>query len=170
MGAAGTERRAGDLEACEHALRSGFEELAALGERAYYPTVAAFLARCLFEQGRFEEVGELCALVRDVSAPDDLINFLYADALEAGLLAHQGGNEEAVTRMRSALLFVDTTDFVFDRADVRLLFAEVLTLADRAKEAAVSATEAIAILEKKGDVTAAARARERLDDLGIPIS
>jgi len=170
MGAAGIEQRSGDLEACELLLRSGLEELAALGEIAFYPTVAALLGRCLFVQGRFEEVGELCTLIRDTSTPDDLINFIYADALEAGLLAHQGRHEEAVTRMRNALELVDTTDFVFDRADVRLLHAEVLVLAGRAAEAAESATEAIAILEKKGDVTAAARARERLDDLGVPIA
>ncbi|MEP7224455.1 MAG: adenylate/guanylate cyclase domain-containing protein, partial [Actinomycetota bacterium] len=169
MGAAGIEQRSGDLEACERALRSGLEELAALEERAFYATVAALLARCLFAQGRFEEVGELCTLVRDTSPPDDLINFLYADALEAGLLAHQNRHEEAVARMRDALALVDTTDFVFDRAEVRLLYAEVLALAGRASEAAESATEAIALLEKKGDVTAAARARERLDDLGIRV-
>jgi tetratricopeptide (TPR) repeat protein len=167
LGAAGIEQRAGDLEACERALRSGLEELAALDDRAYYPTQAAFLARCLFAQGRLEEVGELCALVRDTSPPDDLVNFVYADALEAGLLAHQDRHEEAMAAMRNVLELVDTTDFVEARADVRLLCAEVLALAGRATEAADSGTEAIAILERKGDVTAAARARERLDDLGI---
>jgi tetratricopeptide (TPR) repeat protein len=169
MGTAGIEQRAGDLEACERALRSGFEELAALDARAFYPTVAAHLARCLFAQGRFEEVGELCTLVRDTSPPDDLVNFIYADALEAGLLAHQDRHEEAMTAMRNVLELVDTTDFFSERAEVRLLHAEALVLAGRAAEAAESATEALVILEKKGDVTAAARARERLDDLGIPV-
>ena len=75
-----------------------------------------------------------------------------------------------MTAMRNVLELVDTTDFFFERAEVRLLHAEVLVLAGLAAEAAESATEALVILEKKGDVTAAARARERLVDLGIPVA
>ena len=50
---------------------------------------------------------------------------------------------------------------------VRTLLAETLTRADRPAEASAIASEALAILDAKGDLTGGVRLREQLDRLGI---
>jgi class 3 adenylate cyclase/tetratricopeptide (TPR) repeat protein len=170
MHGAWIERRAGDLDAWERIARSGLEELEALKERQYSATVAAVLARCLFEQGRLDEVADLCALVRETSPLDDLVNFVYADALEAAVLAHQGRYDQAAEQMSRAVEVAETTDFVFIRAEIGLLSAEVHALSGRVAEAELAASAALRLLEAKEDVADAARTRERLDHLGIAVA
>ena len=92
-----------------------------------------------------------------------------ADAVEGCVLAHEGRHEEAEALLGRA---------VERRRDDRLLLracrrrgsciAEVLVARGRAEAAAsAAARSALALLDDKGDVTGAARARERLDELGI---
>ena len=49
------EVSADDLEAAEHLLRDGIEELERVGDRAYYATVALVLADVLRRQGQYDE-------------------------------------------------------------------------------------------------------------------
>ena len=163
------EERSGDLDAWERVVRSGIAELEALNERQYYSTVAARLAQCLYLQNRLDEAAELCVVVRDASAREDLVNFIYADALEAAVLAQQDRHEEAAAQMSQAVEAAEATDFVFIRAEIGLLSAEVHALAGRAAEAGSAAAAALRLYEAKEDVTAAARSRERLDQLGIAV-
>ena len=62
---------------------------------------------------------------------------------------------------------VERTDYFFMRTWVRVLLAETLALADRPAEASALASEALAILDAKGDLTGGARLREHLDRSGI---
>jgi tetratricopeptide (TPR) repeat protein len=161
------EERSGDLDAWERVVRSAVAELESLNERQYYSTVAARLAQCLYLQNRLDEASALCVVVRDQSAREDLVNFIYADALEAAVLAQRDRREEAAAQMSRAVEAAETTDFVFIRAQIGLLGAEVHALAGRAAEAESTAGAALHLLDAKEDVTAAARARERLDQVGI---
>ncbi len=167
MHGAWIEQRAGDVAAWEALLRSGFEELQALGNQAFFSTIAIYLAQCLYFQGRFDEVRDLCGVGREASPSGDLINFVFADALEGCLLARDGRREEAEGLVRRAIDRAETTDFFFARAAVRLLHAETLTLAGEPAAASRAAALAIRLLDEKGDLAGEARARERLDDLGI---
>jgi len=163
------EERSGDLGAWEKLLRTGYAELESLGNRAFFSTVAARLAQCLYLQGRFDEVRRLCRVVREASPADDLVNFVFADALEGCLLSHADRHEEAEALLQSALQRVETTDFVWARSTVRLWHTETLCRAGESAEAARSAARAVALLDDKEDLTGAARSRERLAELGIEI-
>ena len=163
------EHHAGDQAAEEEHLRQGVAELRALGNQAFFSTVAVRLAQLLYTQARFDEARDMCAVVREASPADDLINFVFADAIEGCLLSHDDRHEEAEARIRRAVEAVETTDFFFARADVRLLHAETLSRAGDAAAASHAAAFTLAIFDEKGDLTGAARARERLADLGIEV-
>jgi len=169
MFSAWIEQRAGDVAAQEQALRDGLVELEALGERPFASTVAVYLAACLYQQGRFDEVRELCAVVREKSPPDDLVNFVHADALEGCLLAHDGRLHEALPLVWRAFKQAETTDFFDVRSEIRLFVAEVVALNRQPCDATKLVQEALDILDAKGDVTGAARARERIAQLGITV-
>ena len=164
------EQRSGDVAAWEALLRLGFEDLQALGNQAFFSTVAVYLAQCMYVQGRFDEVRDLCAVVREASPPDDLINFVFADALEGCLLALDGRHEEAAVSLRRAIDRAETTDFYFARSDVRLMHAETLLRAGDEAAASRAAGIGLRFLEDKGDTAGAARARARLDELGIALA
>jgi class 3 adenylate cyclase/tetratricopeptide (TPR) repeat protein len=164
------EHRSGDLSAWEEHLRSGYDELDGLGNMAFFSTVAVYLAQCLYVQGRFEDARELCAVVREASPRDDLINFVYADALEGGLLSHDHRHDDAEALFRQAVDRAETTDFFFARADVRLLHAEALLRAGETTAASREAALGLALLDEKGDITGAVNARKSLDELGVGVA
>ncbi|HSF60541.1 MAG TPA: hypothetical protein VLA69_02505, partial [Gaiellaceae bacterium] len=163
------EHHAGDESAAERHLREGVEQLRALGNLAFFSTVVARLAQCLYIQGRLGEAGEMSEVAREASPPGDLINFVFADAIDGCLLSHDQRHEEAEVLLRRAAEAVETTDFFFARADVQLMHAETLSRAGDPAAASRAAALALALLEAKGDITGAARARERLDELGIAL-
>jgi tetratricopeptide (TPR) repeat protein len=104
-----------------------------------------------------------------MSPPEDLVNFVYADALEGCVLARRGLHEEALTTLAHALELVETTDYAFARADVRFYMADAQTRLGNADEAAAAASDALAILDEKGDLAMAVRFRERLGALGVAL-
>jgi len=167
MHGAWIEERAGDLAAWEEVLRPGVDELRALGNQALFSTDAIYLAECLYLQGRLDEARELCAVGLEASPQGDLINVVYADALQGCFLSHDGRHEEAEALLRRAVDRVRTTDYFFVRAEIPLFHAETLGRAGEAGAASREAALGLAFLDEKGDVAGAARARERLDALGI---
>nr|MBA3566348.1 hypothetical protein [Actinomycetota bacterium] len=70
-------------------------------------------------------------------------------------------------RAQRAVGVADTTDFFELRAWSRLWLAETLVVAGRSADASETAASILLIHEAKGDVTGAARTRERLVELGI---
>jgi tetratricopeptide (TPR) repeat protein len=164
------EHHAGDQAAEEDHLRQGVDELQALGNQAFYSTVAVRLAQLLYARGRLDEARELCVVVREASPPGDLINFVFADAIDGCLLAHQGRHDDAGVLLERAVEGVERTDFFFARADVHLMQAEALSLAGGAAAASRAAAIALGVLAEKGDITGAARMRERAQQLGIAIA
>ncbi len=164
------EHHAGDPVAEEEHLRQGVEELQALGNQAFFSTVAVRLAQLLYAQDRFDEARELCAVVREASPPDDLINFVLADAIDGCLLAHQGGHDDADVLLTRAVEGVEKTDFFFARADVHLMHAEALSLKGDPAAASRAAALALGVIDEKGDITGGARMQERVERLGIEVA
>ncbi|MBA3434312.1 MAG: AAA family ATPase [Actinobacteria bacterium] len=169
MSESSVELRAGDTAAEEAALREGVELLETIGDRGYYPTVVLKLAGCLYEQGRHDEVEDLCQRARETTGADDLVNFVDLDGLEGCLLARRGQPAAAEARARHGLELAETTDFFEARALARARLAEVLALGGHAEDATEPARGAVAIAEAKGDVAFAAHLRERLTRLGIDL-
>jgi class 3 adenylate cyclase/tetratricopeptide (TPR) repeat protein len=160
------EQRAGNLEAWERLLRTGLEELEGSDEVAFRATIIGYVAECLYEQGRFDEAHDLCRVVRDMSPPDDVINFVYADAIEGVVLVRRGFAEEGVRLLEGALARVDVTDFYFSRAETRLMLAEAYSTVGELDRASSSAAEALDIYSAKGDIAGLRRAEERIARLG----
>jgi hypothetical protein len=128
------------------------------------------LAICVYELGRLDEARELSQAVRAATAPDDLANLVFIDAIDGCLLAHDGQIAEARAAGRQALARVDESDFYFMRALTRVHVAEIQSVAGDSVEAVRLASEAVAIADAKGDVTFASRLRHRFAELGIEVA
>jgi class 3 adenylate cyclase/tetratricopeptide (TPR) repeat protein len=167
MHGAWIEHRAADLAAWEAFLRPAFEGLQALGNKAFLSTVAIYLAECLYYQDRLDEVREWCYIGRGASPEGDLINLVYADALEGCLLSHDGRHDEAEALLRASVDRARATDYYFVRAEIPLFHAETLARAGEAAASSRAAATGLAFLDEKGDLTLGFVARRRLEALGI---
>jgi tetratricopeptide (TPR) repeat protein len=164
------ERRAGDPDAAERSLRRGLDLLEQIGDRSFHATVALNLADLCYDRGRFEEAHELCASARATTESHDLFNFVLLDAIEGALLARDGRFDEAVERGRKAVELTAGMDGLEVRAIPRRYLAETLFLVGEIAEAEEVAAEALAIRDRKGDATGAARTGELFQRLGLEVS
>ena len=165
MGLWVVEMAAGDLDAAERALRQGAEELERLGDRGYYPTVIVLLADTLARRGAYDEALALCPVVRETSAPDDIVNIVCVDALEGYLLARAGDLEGGERLARRAVELAADIDFYETKARGFELFAMTMELAGKRSEALDAAREALAIYEAKGDKANSEQARSLVASL-----
>ncbi|MGH3034776.1 MAG: hypothetical protein ACRDON_09520, partial [Gaiellaceae bacterium] len=76
--------------------------------------------------------------------------------------------ERAEALAREAVELAEQTDYVLFHADVLLDLAEVLRLAGRPDEADAARGEAASLLERKGNIVAARKARAPLAEVGAP--
>jgi class 3 adenylate cyclase/tetratricopeptide (TPR) repeat protein len=172
MSAAAIELRAGDVDGAERCLRDAYEELTALTDRFFLPTVAARLADTILHRTSEAEpeVDALCAVVRERSIAGDLVNWIELDGIEARMLARRGRLDEALELGRRAVESADTTDFFELRGEERMALAEVLSTAGEQDELTSTARDVLAIYEAKGDVTGHALVRARLAALGADVA
>jgi class 3 adenylate cyclase/tetratricopeptide (TPR) repeat protein len=159
------EMLAGDPEAAEDDLRRACDTLERLGEKGFLSTRAGLLAHALCAQGRYEEADIFIELaVNSASADDRLTQALWRSA-RAKVVASGGDIEEALGLAREAVAMLEPTDWLVIRADALVGLAETLRLADRFAEARDALDEAVMLYEQKGNVIAAGKARELLDEL-----
>jgi len=162
--------RAGAWQQAERTLRDGFADLEERGEHTYSSTLVAMLAVVLASVHDVAAAREALDQTRRITASDDLINFVFIGFAEGLVLAHEGRFTEAEDVGRRAVDLADGTDFCFGRPLAHSYFAETLALVGKPEEAAGHAATALAILKGKGDVTLAARVRERVTAVGIQIA
>ncbi len=154
------ELTAGDPAAAERELQSGYEILRQMGESNWLSTVAGFLARAHFAQGRLDEAGELADYAMSTAGSQDVYSQVVGRGVKAKVLARQGSaRAEAVAR--EALRLVEGTDCLPLQADAWLDLADVCP----ADEAAASIRRALRLHERKGNVLGARDARARLERL-----
>ena len=173
LGQAGTalalgdvEILAGDFEAAEVELRKGWIALEEIGERGYSSTIAAFLGRALYGQGRFDEAEEIALHAQERAAPDDVWTQALALGTRAKVLARRGSHAEGELLARDAVGRVEVTDALELHGTMLLDRAEVLLLAGLDSEAASCAVTALELFERKGHEVASARARDALARTG----
>jgi DNA-binding SARP family transcriptional activator len=157
------ELLAADHTAAEVALRAGYEALERIGEEGYRSTIAAFLARALYAQGRYAEAEELTITSNEAAGVDDMVSQIGWRCVRAPVLARRGKRDEAERIAREALALADETEFLEMRADARVALAEVLGLAERPDESARALAEAAELYEAKGIVVLATRTRALLE-------
>ena len=157
---------AGDHAGAEAVLRTGYEQLEAMGERALLATTAGLLARALIEQGRDDEAWAYLDDADEAAAPDDLNAHMFSRAERARLLARRGEKAEAERLSTEAVDLARRTDWLVDHADTLLARAEVQRHAGDRGAADRSLRAAVALYDRKGDVVSAARARALLNGSG----
>jgi tetratricopeptide (TPR) repeat protein len=152
----------GQLEEAESELRLAYDELDRMGERGYLSTVVALLAGVLSVQRRYEEAEEMVQRARELGAEDDLTTELYWRTAQAEILAGRGEFENAFTLLDEAHELMDATDYLTDRAAALMTRASVEKAAGNREGARVALEDAVALFERKGDLTAAKYGREQL--------
>ena len=160
---------AGQPAAAGQVLQRACEALAQIGERNFYSTLAALLARAVEAGGGpDEEVERHCEASRAAAGNEDVISQVLWRATMARVLARRGAAEEADRLAREAVVGAERTDLLNLRGDALLDLAEVLRLAGRQAEAAEAGREALRHYQDKGNHASAAQARAVLDGLPAP--
>jgi class 3 adenylate cyclase/tetratricopeptide (TPR) repeat protein len=160
------ELLAGEPGAAEERLRTAYERLDELGEKALFASTASMLAHAVYAQGRYEEAAQFCRASRSAAAADDLSAQVEWRGVAAKLLAQRGQNEEAETLAREAAELVAQTDFLRSHGDALLDLGDVLALGGERQKAAAAFRAGLELYEEKGDTVMAGRARSRLDATG----
>ena len=156
------ERLADDVAAAERELRRGHDALEALGETSLRSTVAAQLAHALCAQERYQEAETFAKASNAAALPDDVVSQVLWRGAQAKVLVRQGEVGRSEDLAREAVTLADGTDMVNMQAGALLDLAEVLLLSGRPEEAATHDRKALRLYERKGNLVAARRERDRL--------
>jgi tetratricopeptide (TPR) repeat protein len=156
------ELLAGNPMAAERNFRQAYEGLERLGERGFRSTLAALLARAIYEQGRYEEAERFIQISEEAGGSDDVATVVISRSILGKVLARQDRIDQGEAVARGALELAETTDDLVMRGDTYVDLAEILSLSGRAAEAAAALERAVTLYERKGNVVSAGRARERL--------
>jgi tetratricopeptide (TPR) repeat protein len=165
MASARSEFFAGRLREAEIELRVAYEALEPMGERGYLSSISALLAVVLCAQGRYDDASSYVQRAQELGAKDDFTTEVYWRFAQAEIHASKGEFEIAFRLLDAADAWIDGTDYLADIAFARTSRATVEQAAGNPDRARSALEEAIALLEKKGDVSAADHARERMAQL-----
>ena len=155
----GVEMLAGDPIAAERELRRDYAALTDLGEKYLLSTVAGELARVLYEQARYDEAEAMSQTAEELAAADDVGSQTLWRSARAKILAQRGRREEGLRLAWEALELIGRTDAHLTKAETLVDLAEVLRISEREDEAEAALGEAAGLLEAKGSLVAAERAR-----------
>ena len=158
------EVMAGDLEAAESHLRRDDSHLAELGERYFRSTVAGMLGRVLVLRGNSADAEGFVVLAEALSESDDAWSQVLWRSARARLLA-EDAPDRALVFAEGAVEFAETTADLELRGDAWSDLGEVRAAMGKDADAVEALGQALALYERKGDVTSAARAGRRLDEL-----
>src|SRR5215218_255642 len=158
------EVMAGDLEAAESHLRRDDSQLAELGERYFRSTVAGMLGRVLVLRGSSSDAEGFVVLAEALSEADDAWSQVLWRSARARLIA-ESSPDRALEFAQGAVDFAETTADLELRGDAWSDRGEVHAGTGNEADAVKALGQALALYDRKGDVTSAARAGRRLDEL-----
>jgi len=167
MYAGWAELIAGDAAAAERQLRRGYEALQRMGEQTYLSTMAAFLARAVLAQGRYDEAERLTQVTDDIASDDDLFPQALWRGTRARLLARRGDADAERLARESVGLWLGT-DCLNMQADALVDLAETLRLLQRSNESMDVLGEAIRLYESKENLASTTAVRA-LVSTGLPV-
>jgi class 3 adenylate cyclase/tetratricopeptide (TPR) repeat protein len=148
------ELLAGDVEGAERELRTGYRMLEEISEVHVRPTIAAYLAAVLAQEGRSAEAEEFAQFARAHAWEDDIVTQAMWRVAHAQVQAAAGEAAEAERLAREAVELAAPTDFLDLQATALLALARVLRKAGSA-EATTAAARAQAVYELKGNIVGA---------------
>jgi class 3 adenylate cyclase/tetratricopeptide (TPR) repeat protein len=148
---------AGDPKAAERELRTGYDMLVEIGDVHTRPTLAAYLAAVLVEEGNLAEAEALASYAESHSWEEDIVTEVMWRVARAQIQAHTGDAAEAERLAREAVDLAEPTDFLDLQATALLALARVLREAS-SPEAPKFAELARTVYERKGNIVGAERA------------
>ncbi|MBA2531326.1 MAG: AAA family ATPase [Nocardioidaceae bacterium] len=143
-------------------LRECYTVFGEFGETGFRSTIAATLARALYECGERDEAERFAIEGETMGGADDVVNFAYGRSVRAMVLADRDHPVAAEELGRSALGYAQETDLPEVHAFAYLALAHVLRQSGRSDEARPLIEQAIASHDSRGDVCSSAKARELL--------
>ena len=157
----------GDPHAAERELRSGCEQLEAMGETGILSSLVAFLAEALLLQNRLEEALRATQVSEGASSADDVASNAAWRATRAKLLARSGQWAAAVALADEAVTLAETTDHLNLQGDALRALGDVLRVRGEPKAAAAALRSAANRYERKGNKSSLAAVAAELDALGL---
>jgi class 3 adenylate cyclase len=161
------ELLAGDNRAAELLLRDLCEELGRAQSHDELASSASDLAEALLGRGLDAESEEWTIVAERNAAEDDVHAQMMWRSVRAKVLARRGDVAQAVPLAEAAAMLAGSTDWLNGRARVERDLGDVLQLAGRASEAALSYARAAASYEQKGNVVGATLARRLGEGLAL---
>jgi DNA-binding SARP family transcriptional activator len=148
---------AGDPAAAEIHLRIGYESLSQMGEKDFLATTAALLARAIAAQGRkrYAEAAQLIAISQEAAAGEDISAQIISQGLSARILADRGRHAEAIELASSTVALASQTDLLSQHAEALLDLAQVLAVSGHVPDAHATATQALDLYQRKGNLPGA---------------
>jgi tetratricopeptide (TPR) repeat protein len=146
------ELLAGEFEQAEEYVRTTWDGLGLLGERAYRSTTGGILAEALAEQGRLEEAAMIIDESEEIAGEDDWLTTAQCAWARALVALHSGDHEEAVTFARRAIEVADAREYINTRTHYWWGLARVLVAAGRDEEAREALAETQRLVDLKGFV------------------
>ena len=153
------ELYAGDHSAAEQAFGAAATFLEERGDRNFYPTAAAGLARARFHQQRYEEADEALRSAEATTASDDFITVVWTLGTRARLLVREGKADEAAASAERGVALASETDDLNLQAESLIELADILQDTQRA---APALEQALGLAVSKENVVYARQARARL--------
>ena len=150
----------GEPEAAEEELRPAYAALKRVGETSHFSSIAHALSDAVYLQGRYAEAEELTGECERASRPNDVHSQILWRSIRAKALARRGEFESARAFAREAVEIAEASDFLLAHSDALADLAEVLLLAGRGDESEDAFQAALRCYGSKGNVLAAARARQ----------
>jgi tetratricopeptide (TPR) repeat protein len=160
-----TLRLEGRLEESEAVLRAMYEAYTSIGETGFNSTVCALLAHVLCDQDRFDEAESFAERSRELSSADDFASQAAWRSAMARIRSDQGRIQEALALVDEAISIESSGDYLDWQGQEFEVRGSVLMAADRDDEARAAYEEALDRFERKGNVVASARVRERVEAL-----
>lgn len=157
------ERAAGNLDEAANNLRTAYTLLESEGDRAFLPQVAGQLACVLALRREHSEARPLAWTARSAALPGDfLAEVLWRRAL-ALVAAHDRQHDEALRLSDEALARTQRSEWLTFHGETLEEAAEVRRLAGDEAGAAGALREAVAVYERKANVSGTQRVLQHLD-------
>ena len=152
------ELYAGDHPAAEQAFGAAATFLEERGDRNFYPTAAAGLARARFHQQRYGEADEALRSAEATTASDDFITVVWTLGTRTVARPRGKADEAAASAERGVALASETDDLNL-QAESLIELADILQDTERAAHAL---EQALGLAVSKENVVYARQARARL--------
>jgi class 3 adenylate cyclase/tetratricopeptide (TPR) repeat protein len=149
----------GNPQAAEDVLRAAVDELRRVGETGYVSTLYGLLAHALYNQGLYDDAYDMTEECRLAAAEADIDPQVQWRRVRAKVIAQRGESAEAEEFAREAVARVSGTEMLDLHAGALLDLAEILRRGDRVDESRDHAAQALELLEQRGNLVVAERAR-----------